>query len=103
MDGQEQLTHERFAENLDTIFELVTGEGQVFPVKLAEVSELKRTSRTERFSLLFESPLDYLIQQGLYTIKHERMGTFELFMVPVFREETCFVYEALFNRLVKQQ
>ena len=24
-------------------------------------------------------------------------------MVPVFKEETCFVYEALFNRLIKQQ
>ena len=103
MHDPEYLTLARFAENLNTTFEVVANDGQTFPVKLAEVSELKRSERTERFSLLFESPLDYFLSQGMYTIQHEQMGTFELFMVPVFKEETCFVYEALFNRLIKQQ
>ena len=103
MHDPEFLTRDRFAENLNTNFDVLCSDGQTFTLKLAEVSKLKLSNRTECFSLLFESPLDWFLLQGMHTLKHERMGTFELFLVPVFKEETCFVYEALFNRLVKQQ
>jgi hypothetical protein len=34
-------------------------------------------------------------------IKHERLGMFDLFLVPVSRERDGMRYEAVFNRLLK--
>jgi len=38
-----------------------------------------------------------MLPQGIYGLSHERMGDFDLFLVPISREELGFRYEAVFN------
>jgi hypothetical protein len=35
----------------------------------------------------------------VYGVEHDRLGTFDLFLVPVGADETGVSYEAVFNRL----
>jgi hypothetical protein len=37
------------------------------------------------------------LPQRVYTLEHDSMGAFELFLVPVARDEKSFRYEAVFN------
>ena len=51
----------------------------------------------ERFSAFFYGSGDHVLPQRTYTLEHDVMGKFELFLVPVVRDETGFYYEAVFN------
>jgi hypothetical protein len=51
----------------------------------------------ERFSAFFVGPEQPLLPQLTYTVNHEQMGEFELFLVPVARIDGGFRYEAVFN------
>jgi hypothetical protein len=37
----------------------------------------------------------------MYTFEHDRIGRFELFVVPIGRKPGLFQYQAVFNRLIK--
>jgi hypothetical protein len=56
----------------------------------------------ERFSVQFRGPEKIFLPQDTYRITHEQMGDFDLFLVPVAREELGFRYEAVFNYFIKQ-
>ena len=66
---------------------------------LMEVSELKLSERQEQFSIVFRGPSDAYLGQGIRPFHHERMGQFDLFIVPIRQDEKGFYYEAVFNRL----
>lgn len=51
----------------------------------------------ECFSLLFRSP--YTLRQNTYKLKHEALGTFDLFLVPLRNSGTGRKYAAIINRL----
>lgn len=53
----------------------------------------------ERFSLIFRGDLTRALSQKTYVFDHSRIGRFEMFIVPVGREDRsgCY-YEAVFNR-----
>jgi hypothetical protein len=51
----------------------------------------------ERFSVFFAGSGDFYLPQRVYTLEHDSMGAFELFLVPVARDEKSFRYEAVFN------
>jgi hypothetical protein len=38
----------------------------------------------------------------MYQLQHERLGAFELFLVPVGQDQDGVYYEAVFNRLQRQ-
>ena len=65
--------------------------GQSFELTLAEA----QTSRHQRrepgvrpsFSLLFHGPVDVSFTQGVFPLTHESLGTLEIFLVPVARED----------------
>jgi hypothetical protein len=96
------LTHEEFSKHLNTRFGIRISEAQLIEVELTEVSELLITARQERFSLIFRSANDILVAQGLHRFEHDQMGPFDLFIVPVDRDENGTYYEAVFNRLIKK-
>lgn len=70
-------------------------------LELYEVSERKITERQEIFSLWLKTPLKYMLQQGVYRLNHADLGDGELFIVPIEKTENNFIYQAVFNRLVK--
>ena len=97
-----ELTHEEFSKHLNTRFGIRISEGQVIEVELTEVSEHLISTRQDRFALIFRSANDIVVAQGLHRFEHDQMGSFDLFIVPVERDESGTYHEAVFNRLVKR-
>jgi hypothetical protein len=77
---------------------------QLDPSESAEVELIQVTGQEsntmETFSLVFRGPADQPFRQGTYTLQHEKLGTFQLFLVPIGRDESGYSYEAVFNRLL---
>ena len=97
----EDLTRDVLAENMNTTFRAQHEMLGTFNWDLIAVSELKSSPRQQAFSILFRGPLDPIFGQGLYRLEHDRLGAFDLFIVPIGREPDGMRYEAVFNRLVK--
>jgi hypothetical protein len=95
-----KLTEENFALHLNTKFFITLNEKRV-ELDLAEVkgyrSEQEEQQGMERFSIYFNGPSEPMLPQGLYSMDHELIGSFEIFIVPLGRRETSARYEAVFN------
>ena len=93
------LTEAEFSKHVNTKFRVALDE----PLEL-ELTEVKgylgkahEQTGMERFSAFFCGPADRYLRQMVYSLEHEQMGTFELFLVPLSRDETGYRYEAVFN------
>jgi len=95
------LTHENFTNYLNTEFQ-VERDGEQTQLFLTEISDLRKTERQEQFSIVFRGPLDRVLSQGLHRFRHDQMGEFELFIVPIKRSAEDYQYEAVFNRLAEE-
>jgi uncharacterized protein DUF6916 len=95
----EQLTYAGFTNNLQTKFHLKVGSDQNVELELTEVSELKLSPGQEQFAIVFRGPSETFLGQGTRSLSHERMGEFDLFLVPIKQDSQGFYYEAVFNRL----
>lgn len=81
--------------------------GQRFPMEvpggtldlvLAEVIALPpRPAGRQPFTLLFHEPAGRLVPQGMHPVSHPRLGTFELFVVPIGPDPAGMRYEAVFG------
>jgi hypothetical protein len=95
------LTHEQFAENLNTKFHVSADGINIVELELAEISELKLIATQEQFSVVFRGPRDRFLGQGTRPLDHEKMGRSELFLVPIREDAEGYYYEAVFNRFRK--
>ena len=93
------LTQETFAKHANTEFQVSIDENTAVPLELIKVSELKLYPQQEEFALLFRGPLDVFLGQGIRFFKHDQMGQFEIFVVPIRQDNQGFYYEAVFNRI----
>jgi hypothetical protein len=93
-----QLTHEEFLTNLKTRFQVQAEPDRYVDLELVEVSEPKRSPRQEQFSIVLRGPTESFLDQRTHTFRHESMGQFELFIVPISQDDKGFYYEAIFNR-----
>ena len=91
-----------FAENLNTRFR-ASHNDIAFELELIEIVDRRSTPRQEQFSLMFRAPADAAVQQGTYRLEHDRLESGDLFLVPVSKDDTGIVYQAVFNRLIDQQ
>src|SRR3989442_9251442 len=96
------LTHEEFSKHLHTKFRVRLSETEAIEAELTEVSEHMVSPRQERFSIIFHTSNETFLGQGMRTFEHEQMGSFDLFIVPLGRDEQGTPYEAVFNRLIKK-
>lgn len=94
----EDLDAKAFSENLNTKFRATLG-GKTVELELISVTELNYSPRQEAFSIVFRGSVDSPLNQGLFDIEHEKLGSFAIFMTPVARQQDGFHYEACFNRL----
>jgi hypothetical protein len=97
----ETWTQELFEQNLNTLFEVLPPGADAQNLELVSVTRLTSNPAVVAFSAIFRGPLDQPLAQGLYPVRHERMGQVDLFLVPVAREADGMRYEALFNRLLR--
>lgn len=102
----ENLTISIFSSHLNEIFQLDLGSSALLELELVEVTSLSSGAqgwramqgiRREPFSLVFRGPADPLLKQRIYTLKHETMGTFEIFLVPIGGDAEGCDYQAVFN------
>ncbi len=95
------LTEKQFSQHLNTKFRVNVDAPKPVELELVEVkgyeSKLNEQGGLERFSVFFSGPANFLLPQYTYTLTHEKMGEFEIFLVPVGRGEAGFRYEAVFN------
>lgn len=96
------LTHEEFAQHANSKFQVEVDENPDVEVELTEVSDLKLYPQQEEFVLVFRGPLDKFLGQGVRNFKHDKMGRFEIFIVPIRQDAQGFYYEAVFNRIRQQ-
>lgn len=96
------LTHEEFAQQLNSKFQAEVDEKPDVELELTEVSELKVYPQQEEFVLVFRGPADKFLGQGARYFKHDQMGRFEIFIVPIRQDQHGFYYEAVFNRIREQ-
>jgi hypothetical protein len=97
------LTREMFEENLHTRFWLVGEDIEPYAMELVEFVDGYSTAKQEQFSLRFRGDREKVFPQRIYAMKHEVIGEFELFLVPIGRDDSGTFYEAVFNRFVKQE
>ncbi len=95
----DNLNHATFTENLNGDFSFRLDDSNTVKFVLLEVSEQRESHRNYFFSLLFGGPREPQLPQGLYRLENERMGSFEIFLVPVDLTEEGYQYEAVFNRI----
>src|SRR5215217_7725011 len=95
----EVLTHEEFAKNANTKFQVQGDENTQVELELTAISEIKLHPQQEEFAIVFRGPSELFLDQGVRNFTHDQMGQFELFIVPIKRDEQGVYYEAIFNRL----
>ncbi|MDE3073007.1 MAG: hypothetical protein KGJ63_09750 [Pseudomonadota bacterium] len=74
-------------------------EGIEAPLVLVEAVALESHGGEGRepFSLLFHGHSPAWLEQAIYRVRHPAIGECEIFLVPVGRHESGFVYQAVFN------
>jgi hypothetical protein len=83
-------------------FKVFIDESDSVDLEMARVDDLEPTPRQERFSVIFRGPHERFVPQGSYKMENEQLGTLELFIVPIARDEDGFYYEAAFNRIIEK-
>ena len=48
------------------------------------------------FSIVFRGPLEPILPQRIYRFRHDALGSFELFIVPIGPDDDAMQYEAVF-------
>jgi hypothetical protein len=92
------LHYEDFAPHLNTRFQMQLNEDRTLEIELISVEDKSPSPRQEQFLLTFRAPLEAPPEQWLYQLRHERLGSGRLFLVPIARDEKGLTYEAVFNR-----
>ena len=93
------LTHEEFSKHANTKFQVQADENTQVDLELISISEIKLYPHQLEFTLEFRGPSDMFLGQGVRDFKHDQMGQFQLFIVPVKQDAQGFYYEAIFNIL----
>ena len=93
-------TEEEFSKHVGATFHTDFGEREV-DLTLAEVKGYMpgptEEKRMERFSIFFDGPSDFLLPQQSFQLRHNAMGEFDIFLVPIEGNEKRIRYEAVFN------
>ena len=100
----ESFTIETFANRIAEQFGVSTEAGAI-ALELLAATSLAGTSRPVTlppgrrapFSLEFLGPPEPILPQGTYAFEHDTLGAFELFVVPIGRDERGTRYEAVFT------
>jgi hypothetical protein len=96
----DKLRSADFAPYLNQTFDLYYGGAEPLGVELIEVTDLKSrggdSDHRAPFSIVFRGPTDNLLPQKIYRIEHEKMGTLDIFLVPIMPDKLGLRYEAIF-------
>ena len=91
-------SYENFAGQMNTKFSLLDSP-QPFELELVELTAPTVTASQTYFSLYFLGGKEFMLPQGTYRMRHEKLGEMLLFLVPISPEGDGFRYESVFNLL----
>jgi hypothetical protein len=94
----ENIARAALVESVNTKFRISSAPTGAVELQLVEVVEGVSTPTHEQFSLLFQGPQTPFLPQMTYRATHDKLGEFDLFLVPVAKTQDGFEYEAVFNR-----
>jgi hypothetical protein len=106
----DQLKLLTFLPCLNTKFRVGVDPASFVELELAEASDLNPASRSQpgkgpelvSFSLIFNGPDNRFLPQQIHAFAHDRIGRFELFIVPIGQKPGIIQYQAVFSRLVQR-
>jgi hypothetical protein len=87
-----------FAAQLHTGFATQLSDSTPVELQLAEVEE-RESPRTELFFLRFLGPKAPRLPQQIHLLKHEKLGSFRIFLTAIAADERGIYYESVFHRL----
>jgi hypothetical protein len=98
-----ELNAQIFSECLHSTFQILVPGFAPVPVELTDVIERNDSPKLEQFSLIFYNAAGVHVQQAIYDMQHEKLGTISLFLVPLGPHEGVGMdYQAVFNRIRSQ-
>lgn len=106
----DQLTLETFSPWLKTKFRVGLDPSGFIDLELVGANAINSPGQTkpaakgtvqETFSLVFHGPDNRFLPQRIYPFEHDRLGRFDLFIVPIGQKPGYIEYQAVFNRLIK--
>jgi hypothetical protein len=95
-----QLTSATFIPHVGEAFRLDFDDFPTVELKLTAVDEYAPNpgaDREEPFSLFFRGPQEPVLPQAIYRFEHDALGSLEIFVVPIGRDDSGTSYEAVFN------
>ncbi len=99
-DVLETFTCATFEPHLGGRFRLEAEPGSPIDVVLTEATVLGASAPARGrppFSIVFRGPPDEVLPQRIYRLEHPAIGAFELFLVPIERDQEGVRYEAIFT------
>ncbi len=93
-------TVEEFAPLVGESFRLDAGEAGALELRLTGAIPARNPGpegARHPFTLEFLGPREPILPQSIYRIDHDRLGTLEIFIVPVGSDESGTAYEAVFS------
>lgn len=94
----ETFTLDTFTPHLNSTFRIKRGDEVALELRLIEATDVGTTPRQIQFSIVFHGPHSPRLEQGIYRLEHDALGTFDLFLVPIKKDQEGFYYQAIFNR-----
>ena len=88
-----------FEEQLEGKF-VVSVEGIAIETQLIDCQRLTADAeegQREPFSVLFRGPMEPVLEQQIYEVRNETIGSLEIFLVPIGPDKTGMRYEAVFT------
>jgi hypothetical protein len=94
----DKVTKETFDPVKGGVFGL-RHDGATITLELSAVlgTRLKGAATREQFSLHFRGPTTPLLPQQIYRLQHQDIGVLDIFLVPIGRDATGMIYEAVFT------
>lgn len=95
----DHMSIDKFEPLLNQAFRIQLQDGENVELVLAETESRGSASIGERkgFSLLFAGPKTAMLQQQIYALQNDSLGTVSIFLVPVGAKGDLILYEAVFN------
>jgi hypothetical protein len=99
-----EMTEAEFSKHVNTKFRAGL-DPEAVDLELVQVKGYMKNpgdqEGMERFSIFFTGPAKPLLPQRTYSLSHDAMGTFDLFLVPIKPDGDGARYEAVFNYFKK--
>ena len=97
----ESFNSKSFSEQMHTRFRLLRDGADPLPLELIEVKESDPSPKIELFSLHFRGPAAPRMAQHIYTLEHDKLGRFDIFLTAIAGDAEGITYESVFHRFRK--